>query len=461
MASPAVAAAIENSTNTAGTSHTLSGLTWTANQLMLIILDKGSTSATISQSSGPTMTELLDEASANGLYVAYRYIQSGDSGNIILTSSASTRTASITYRISGASRTKAPEIGTTGSGTSTTPDPPTSATPAVSRDCLVIAFYGAAGEEADDDTWSDTPPTGYTPSPPRQKACGVAGTNLGGLIASAEKAITGMTATDNPGTFAKDVSAAWRSQTVLVYPHLEINAASASYTLTGAAMSPIKDSMVNAASGSYTVTGANAGLALAFFMNAEPGAYNLTGVAAELIKASMINAASGTYAVSGFDAGIVAGRVINAEPGSYTIDGYVADLVYTQGGTDYPLDCQPASFALTGFAAGTIKDSLINAEPGAYTLAGIAAGLIADRVLDSQPGAFVLTGTAASVVASRVLEATAGSFAINGAAASLIVDRVIQASPGVYVVTGVAATFDYSGAAPVTVRMRTMTGVGL
>jgi hypothetical protein len=217
MASPVVEQAIESNTTTAGTSHVVTLPTATAGQLLLIILDKGSTSATINAHA--SLTELLDEASANGLYIAYRQMDGTEPASYTLTSSASTRTARIAYRISGAENpaTQAPQIATTATGTSATPDPPASATPASSKDYLFIAFYGADGEEADDDTWSDTPPTNYTPSPPRQIACGIVGTNLGGLLAAAERQLTTGSA-ENPGTFAKDVSAGWGAQTIMVHP---------------------------------------------------------------------------------------------------------------------------------------------------------------------------------------------------------------------------------------------------
>lgn len=219
MASPVVVEAIESSTNTAGTSHVVTLPTATEGQLLLIILNKGSTAATIN--SHASLTELLDENLANGLYVAYRWMDGTEPASYTLTSSANTRTARIAYRISGAANpaTSPPEIGTTGTGTSATPDPPASATPSSSKDYLFIAFAGMAGEEADDDTWGNTPPTNYLPNPPRQKSCGTAGTNLGGLILSAERALTTGSA-ENPGTFGVDVSAAWRSQTIMVHPDL-------------------------------------------------------------------------------------------------------------------------------------------------------------------------------------------------------------------------------------------------
>lgn len=217
MASPVVQQVVENSTATAGTSHVINLPTATAGQLLLIILDKGSTAATINAHA--SLTELLDENLANGLYIAYRQMDGTEPASYTLTSSANTRSASLAYRISGHINpsAQAPQIGTTGTGTSATPDPPASATPGSSQDFLFIAFAGMAGEEADDDTWGNTPPTNYTPSPPRQKSCGIAGTNLGGLILSAERALTTGVA-ENPGTFGVDVSAAWRSQTIMITP---------------------------------------------------------------------------------------------------------------------------------------------------------------------------------------------------------------------------------------------------
>ena len=219
MASPVVAGTAESSTPTAGANHILD---WTglgpvaAGDLLLVIMDIGSTAATLNAHAD--YTELLDENVGNGLKILYRWATGGETAPTFV-SSANTRSAEITYRITGAENpaTQAPQIGTTSSGTSATPDPPVSATPGSTKDFLFIAFYGAAGEEADDDTWSDTPPTSYTPSPPRMKACGVAGTNLGGLIAAAERALNTGTA-ENPGTFAKDVSIAWRAQTIMVHP---------------------------------------------------------------------------------------------------------------------------------------------------------------------------------------------------------------------------------------------------
>jgi len=218
VASPVVEQVVETANpTTAATSHTVDLPTATAGHLLIIIADKGSTAATTTDNGG--LTELLDENNANGLYIACKQMDGSEPASYTLTTSASTRLSCIAYRISGAENpaTTLPALGTTGTGTSATPDPPASATPPSSKDYLFIALAGMAGEEADDDTWGNTPPTNYTPSPPRQKTCGTVGTNLGGLILSAERALT-TGAAENPGTFGVDVSAAWRSQTILIHP---------------------------------------------------------------------------------------------------------------------------------------------------------------------------------------------------------------------------------------------------
>lgn len=235
MAFPVVEGTAESSVNTAGTSHTVTlPASIAASDLVLITMDIGSTSATLNALTD--WGELLDEASANGLKIL-RYTGAGVPSNPTFTSSASTRSASIAWRISGVNKAIAPEIGTTGTGTSATPDPPASAAPSSTKDYLFIAFAGMAGEEADDDTWGNTPPANYTPSPPLQKSCGTAGVNLGGLILAASRQLNTGSAED-PGTFGVDVSAAWRAQTVMVHPVVNTTVTPTTLALTTSAFAP-------------------------------------------------------------------------------------------------------------------------------------------------------------------------------------------------------------------------------
>jgi hypothetical protein len=215
MAFPTVETTAETAVTTAGTNHAITlPASIAAGDLILILMDIGSTSATVNAHAD--YLELLDESAANGLKILYRYATGGESNPTFVTS-GNTRSATIAYRISGAAHPDVwpPVIGTTGTGTSTTPDPPSVSVPNGTQDYLFIAFFGGAGEEADDDTWVNSAPTNYTNL--LQKACGTAGSSLGGKIGAAQRQLNTGAAQD-PGTFDQDVSTAWRSQHICIHP---------------------------------------------------------------------------------------------------------------------------------------------------------------------------------------------------------------------------------------------------
>jgi len=211
---PVIETTAETAVSTAGTSHAITlPASIASTDLVLIVMDIGSTSATLN--SLTDWTEVLDESAANGLKIL-TYTGTGVPTTPTFTSSGSTRSASIAYRISGVDKTITPQIGTTATGTSTTPNPPSvTPTAGTSKPYLFIAFFGSAGEEADDDTWVTAAPTNYTGL--LQKSCGTVGTNLGGLIGAASRTNTSGSAED-PATFTMAVSAAWRAQTIIVHP---------------------------------------------------------------------------------------------------------------------------------------------------------------------------------------------------------------------------------------------------
>jgi len=203
----------ETAISTAGTSHVVNLPSGATGNLFIAVMDKGSTAATVNSLTG--WNELLDENSANGLYIAWKSCDGTEGATTTFTLSASTRGAWIVYEISGHidPATQPPQIGTTSSGSSTTPDPPSVSVTGGSKDILTIACFGRGGEEADDDTWVTSAPSGFTGL--LQKACGTAGTNLGGMISTAHLQET--TATANPGTFTC-ATGAWRAQTIVVHP---------------------------------------------------------------------------------------------------------------------------------------------------------------------------------------------------------------------------------------------------
>jgi hypothetical protein len=202
----------ETANATEATSNVISHAAAGATDLTILVICKGK--ATTINAHGD-WTELLDENSVGGFYIAYLYGTLGASTTF--TASAVTRTASIAYLISGAANPsiRAPEIGTTATGSSVNPDPPTTTPTGGAKDYLWIAATTRDGEEADDDTWATASPTNFLPNPPLQKACGIAGTNLGGIVATASFASNASSM--NPATFTI-ATGAWRAQTIAVHP---------------------------------------------------------------------------------------------------------------------------------------------------------------------------------------------------------------------------------------------------
>jgi len=223
MASPAVATTAETAVSTAGTSHVITlPASISAGDLLLLVLAKGVAVATIDAHAD--WSELLDENTANGLYIAYRLATGAEGATTTLTSSGATRSATIAYRVIEAADpvTQVPQIGTTSTGSSVNPDPPSVSVAGGSKDILSVACFARSGEEADDDTWVTAAPSGFTNL--LQKACGIAGTNLGGMVATAELQST--TATSDPATFTC-ATGGWRAQTIVVHSN------DLTYTKTG------------------------------------------------------------------------------------------------------------------------------------------------------------------------------------------------------------------------------------
>lgn len=219
MSFPVVEATNESATTSAGTSHTINLPTGiVAGDLLLIFLGKGSVAATIDALAG--WTELLDENQARGGYVAYRWADGTEGATIDLTSSASTKSASVAYRISGAENpaTQAPEVSSVGTGTSNAPNPNSLSPAGGAKDYLWLTFFilGGTGEEADDDSWCNNAATNYGNL--LQKTSGIAGTNIGAYIASCERTNNAANEDAVWPAGSTDQSLAWRAWTVAVYP---------------------------------------------------------------------------------------------------------------------------------------------------------------------------------------------------------------------------------------------------
>lgn len=215
---PVVQTTSEDSENTVTSSHVYTlpaGIV--AGDLILVIANKGSTSATFNSLAG--WSELIDVSAAFGNTVWYRAADGAEGATVTFTSSANTRSAALLYRISNAAdiTVSPPEISTVATGTSVSPNATTVTPTGGAKNYLWITFWGlgAAGEAVDNDTFCSAAPTGTGYGNLIQKACGTVGSNLGGIIAAARK--TANAASDDAGAFTA-TSCTWNAYTIAVHP---------------------------------------------------------------------------------------------------------------------------------------------------------------------------------------------------------------------------------------------------
>lgn len=212
---PTVVAVVEGGLVSAGTSLAVTlPAGGAASDEYIVIIAKGSVSCTINALTG--WTELLDEAVAAGLAII-RYTGAGVPSDPTFIQSVASRSVWCAYRIAAANKSIAPEVGTTATGTSTTPDPPARAVTGGPKDILAIACFAAgASEAADTDVLVTTFPTNYTDGQV-EKTGGTTGTNLAGLLGAAARQVSA-TSSENPGTFTQNASRAWRANTIVFHP---------------------------------------------------------------------------------------------------------------------------------------------------------------------------------------------------------------------------------------------------
>jgi hypothetical protein len=216
VAFPVIEAVAESAQSSPGTSHPVTlpaGIA--ATDLVLIIFVNGAGASTLNALTD--WTELLDENNANGFKII-QYTGAGVPSNPTFTSTSSHQSAAIALRISNAVKSPAPQVATTATGAGLTPDPPSiTPTGGTVKDYLFIAACSSQSEQADNDTWANSPPTNYTPNPPHQKTSGTLGTSVAALLAVASRQLNTGAAQD-PGTFSVDSNANWRAQHICVHP---------------------------------------------------------------------------------------------------------------------------------------------------------------------------------------------------------------------------------------------------
>jgi len=205
MAAPSIVATTEYALTTAGTTATPT-FTQTTGDLVLIFLSL-SVAGTISP--GDSFVNLTN-INAN-FHILYKELVGSEGGNVAITITSS-KACAIAYNLQDFSTP--PEFATVTTGTSTGPDSGNLVPSAGGSECRFFSTFYQAGEEADDDTWCNAAPSGY--SGLVQKTTGIGGTPAtNSSVAAANR--TGVFSSD-PDAFNTDQSLAWRAYTVAVLP---------------------------------------------------------------------------------------------------------------------------------------------------------------------------------------------------------------------------------------------------
>ena len=177
----------------------------------------------------------------------------------------------------------------------------------------------------------------------------------------------------------------------------------------------------------------------------QPGSYTITGGAVSLIKNSRITPQPGSYALTGQAVGLLANRAILPQAGSFTLTGQSVQLI-----ADRVIHPQSGSYVITGSAVDLIYDQLVTGyvitpEPGLFNIAGSDVDLIADRLIKPEAGNYQLFGSQIDLLYGRAVIPQAGAFAITGSSVDVLKDSMIIPQPGAYTITGNAVILDYSG----------------
>lgn len=206
----------ESNVTSAGTSHAVTKPSGTASGDLWVIFFGHAVACTLNALAG--YTELVDTNSANSEKILYRLCDGTEGASVTFTSSASTKSAHLSYRISGAENpsTQAPQLSTVATGTSTTPNATTCTPTGGAKDYLWITAFVTAGEEADDDTWGGAAPTNYANA--IYKTTAVAGTPTTNCSVAASDRSANAASEDALAWGANAQSLAWRAWTIAVHP---------------------------------------------------------------------------------------------------------------------------------------------------------------------------------------------------------------------------------------------------
>ena len=177
----------------------------------------------------------------------------------------------------------------------------------------------------------------------------------------------------------------------------------------------------------------------------QPGSYTITGGAVSLLKNSRITPQAGSYALTGQAVGLLANRAVTPQSGSFILTGQSVQLI-----ADRVMQPESGSYVITGGDVDLIYNKLavgyvITPEPGLFSITGSDVALAADRLIQPESGNYQVFGGQVDLLYWRAVIPQAGAFAITGVSFDMLKGSMIIPQSGAYTITGNAVILDYSG----------------
>jgi hypothetical protein len=214
MAFPQVAGTATTNGSTAATDKVCnlpSGIA--SGNLLLLVLRSAAADTHTTPSGWTALFANETDASGGDITSCWYRVASGTEGTTVtVNGTASTKFASLAYRIAAHDSTTPPAVSTRATGTSTTPNPPALTPGGGAQDYLWLWMGGWQGEQTSPPAGT---PTNYTD--PIGASSGTAGsTSTNCRVASARRTLTA--ASEDPPAWTISVSDVWRAWTVAVFP---------------------------------------------------------------------------------------------------------------------------------------------------------------------------------------------------------------------------------------------------
>lgn len=210
MAFPSIAAT--NTTNGAAATNKSCNLPsgiQSGNLLLLWIRSNGADTHTTPSGWSDLVKNNTADASDDTTSLFYKIASGSEGSTVTVNGTASLKFSSLSWRVTGAHQTTAPNVATA-TGTSSTPDPPSLTPSGGTKDYLWIAIYGIEGTST-----LSSYPANYSSN---QITVATSGSTAATNSRSGAAARQLNASSENPGTFTASASEDWTAVTVAVYP---------------------------------------------------------------------------------------------------------------------------------------------------------------------------------------------------------------------------------------------------